>query len=332
MRACHITSDSCYRTPFGAAPTGSTIMLAIEVWEDGDAQAELRLWTDDEGERLVPMDRAVEGDHLHFSVKLTTERPNIVWYSFMIHAANGDVWRYGARPDCPVGEGAFAYGEPPSFQLTVYARKRGVQPDWFKQAVVYQIFPDRFARGKAWRERVKTLEKPRKGIDRGVVEDWDSTPAYRRNADGSIAGWDFYGGTLEGIREKLDYLESLGVTCLYLNPIFEAASNHRYDTGDYLMVDPVLGDEESFTKLCSDAQKHGISVILDGVFNHTGDDSRYFNRYGNYPDAGAWQSDHSEYRDWYKIGEDGTHAELSRAGGEYERLWDRQTGGFLEAE
>ena len=307
MRACHITSDPRYRTPFGAIPTGESVVLALDVWDDAEAWAELRLWTDDEGERLVEMDRAEEGDHLHFSVKLVSERPNIVWYSFRVHAANGDVWRYGARPDCPVGEGAFAYGEPPSFQLTVYARKRGVQPDWYRHAVVYQIFPDRFARGEDWEDRAKTLEAPREGTDRAVVEDWDETPSYRRKADGSIEGWDFYGGTLEGIREHLGYLESLGVTCLYLNPIFQSASNHRYDTGDYMQIDPVLGDEESFKALCADARDHGISVILDGVFNHTGDDSRYFNRYGNYPDVGAWQSPKSEYRDWYKIGPDGTY-------------------------
>ncbi len=307
MRACHITSDPRYRTPFGAIPTGESVVLALDVWDDTEAWTELRLWTDDEGERLVEMDRAEEGDHLHFSVKLVSERPNIVWYSFRVHAANGDVWRYGARPDCPVGEGAFAYGEPPSFQLTVYARKRGVQPDWYRHAVVYQIFPDRFARGEDWEDRAKTLEAPREGTDRAVVEDWSETPSYRRKADGSIEGWDFYGGTLEGIREHLGYLESLGVTCLYLNPIFQSASNHRYDTGDYMQIDPVLGDEESFKALCADARDHGISVILDGVFNHTGDDSRYFNRYGNYPDVGAWQSPKSEYRDWYKIGPDGTY-------------------------
>jgi 4-alpha-glucanotransferase len=308
VRACHITSDKRYRNPFGATPTGGTIMLAIDVWDEPEATAELRLWTEDEGERLVAMDCETEGDHLHFSVKLTAEQPKIVWYHFNIQTASGDIWRYGARPGIPVGEGDFAYGEPPSFQLTVFARKRGVQPDWYRNSVVYQIFPDRFARGADFEERAASLEEPREGTDRELIEDWDTPPRYKRNEDGTIACWDFYGGTLEGIREHLGYLEDMGITCLYLNPIFQAASPHRYDTGEYLTIDPVLGDEESFKRLCEDAAARGISVILDGVFNHTGDDSRYFNRYGNYPDLGAWQSAHSAYRDWYKIEADGTYS------------------------
>ena len=90
--------------------------------------------------------------------------------------------------------------------------------------------------------------------------------------------------------EKLDYLQSLSVTTLYLNPIFEAASNHRYNTADYRAVDPMLGTEEDFRELCRQAHKRGIRLLLDGVFNHTGSVSRYFNRDGFYPELGAAQS------------------------------------------
>lgn len=307
MRARHVTSDRSYRKPFGAAPTGGTIVLAIDVWDEPDASAQLRLWTDDKGEQLIGMQCSHREDCLRFTASISFEQPDIVWYSFNIRAGNGDIWRYGAREGCPVGEGAFAYANPPSFQLTIYSSDRAVAPEWYRHAVVYQIFPDRFHRGADWKRRAESLKKPRKGAKRDLVENWDSTPYYKRNRDGSIAVWDFYGGTLEGIQEKLDYLHDLGITCIYLNPIFEAASNHRYDTGDYLAIDPMLGDETSFRRLCCDAAKRGISVILDGVFNHTGDDSRYFNRYGNYPDVGAWQSVHSTYRSWYKIKPDGTY-------------------------
>ena len=154
-----------------------------------------------------------------------------------------------------------------------------------------------------------TLAVRRKGgPDREVLEDWNTPPTYRRLENGDVACWDFYGGTLEGIREKLDYLEDLGITTLYLNPVFEAASNHRYDTADYLRIDPLLGDEQSFRALCVDAEEHGISVILDGVFNHVGADSRYFNRFGTYAEPGAWQGERSPYRDWFTFNEDGTYA------------------------
>ena len=102
-----------------------------------------------------------------------------------------------------------------------------------------------------------------------------------------------YGGSLKGIQNDLPRIAELGFTAIYLNPIFEAASNHRYDTADYTKIDPILGTEQDFTELCKAAEKLGISIILDGVFNHTGDDSIYFNRYGNYPGVGAWQSEDS---------------------------------------
>lgn len=269
--------------------------------------ATLRVWTDERGEELLPMEGACEGDHVHYSVSYTPAQTGVVWYSFDLAASDGATWRYGAREGWTTGEGDFAYGDPPSFQLTVYV-PRQTQPDWYKNGIVYQVFPDRFARGADWRERAeKALAAHRGGPARVLVEDWDTPPTYRKSEDGDILEWDFYGGTLRGVREKLDYLADLGVTVIYLNPIFEAASNHRYDTADYLRIDPMLGDEEEFCALAREAAEHGISIMLDGVFNHCGQDSRYFNRYGNYPEPGAWQGDESPYRDWFFFNEDGTY-------------------------
>ena len=253
------------------------------------------------------MEGASEGDHVHYSVSYTPAQTGVVWYSFDLAASDGATWRYGAREGWTTGEGDFAYGNPPSFQLTVYV-PRQTQPDWYKNGIVYQVFPDRFARGADWRERAeKALVAHREGPARVLVEDWDTPPTYRKSEDGDILEWDFYGGTLRGVREKLDYLADLGVTVIYLNPIFEAASNHRYDTADYLRIDPMLGDEEEFCALAREAAERGISIMLDGVFNHCGQDSRYFNRYGNYPEPGAWQGDESPYRDWFFFNEDGTY-------------------------
>lgn len=269
--------------------------------------ATLRVWTDERGEELLPMEGASEGDHVHYSVSYTPAQTGVVWYSFELAASDGATWRYGAREGWTTGEGDFAYGDPPSFQLTVYV-PRQTQPDWYKNGIVYQVFPDRFARGVDWRERAeKALAAHREGPARVLVEDWDTPPTYRKSEDGDILEWDFYGGTLRGVREKLDYLADLGVTVIYLNPIFEAASNHRYDTADYLRIDPMLGDEEEFCALAREAAERGISIMLDGVFNHCGQDSRYFNRYGNYPEPGAWQGDESPYRDWFFFNEDGTY-------------------------
>ncbi|MBD9245067.1 MAG: 4-alpha-glucanotransferase [Coriobacteriaceae bacterium] len=307
MRACHVTSRSEYRSPFGAVQLGGTVVLGIDVWGEDAVGATLRVWTDERGEELLPMEGACEDDHVHYSVSYTPAQTGVVWYSFDLAASDGATWRYGAREGWTTGEGDFAYGNPPSFQLTVYV-PRQTQPDWYKNGIVYQVFPDRFARGADWRERAeKALAAHREGPARVLVEDWDTPPAYKKSEDGDILEWDFYGGTLRGVREKLDYLADLGVTVIYLNPIFEAASNHRYDTADYLRIDPMLGDEEEFCALAREAAERGISIMLDGVFNHCGQDSRYFNRYGNYPEPGAWQGGESPYRDWFFFNEDGTY-------------------------
>lgn len=309
MKARHVTSEREYRDPFGAVRLGGTVSVGIDVWDDEVVFCTLRTWRDGAGERLYEMHGEKRDGITHFSVTFTPERTGIIWYSFDIEASNGAVWRYGAQPGWTTGEGAFAYGDPPSFQITVY-RQRAIQPNWYRGGIVYQIFPDRFSRGKDWRRRADVaMERPHiAGPGRAVVDDWSTPPSYDKDENGRIRRWDFYGGTLEGVREKLGYLKDLGVTVIYLNPIFEAAGNHRYDTGDYMAIDPMLGDEESFRCLCVDAEEMGISVILDGVFNHTGCDSRYFNKYGNYPDSvGAYQSPDSVYRSWYTFHDDGTY-------------------------
>jgi len=156
---------------------------------------------------------------------------------------------------------------------------------------MYQIFPDRFHRSK-----MPVSERK----DRVLHSEWNEPP-YITADERSGDNWalDFFGGDLEGIRQKLPYLKELGITVLYLNPIFKARTNHRYDTGDYMTIDPLLGTEKDFKKLCSDAKKLGIHVLLDGVFSHTGEDSLYFNRYNTYPSTGAYQSKDSPYFSWY---------------------------------
>lgn len=180
---------------------------------------------------------------------------------------------------------------PVFFQHTVYSVDF-CTPKWLKGGIIYQIFPDRFYNSNP--ERAVFKEK-------NYHKNWSDVPIYEPNEHGQVMNNDFFGGDINGIIEKLDYLKSLSVTAIYLNPIFRAYSNHRYDTGNYMEIDPVLGTEEDFCRLISKAREKGIEIILDGVFNHTGDDSLYFNKYGNYESLGAYQSKESKYYGWYNF-------------------------------
>ncbi len=182
-----------------------------------------------------------------------------------------------------------------SYQLSVFMRGFKT-PDWLKSGVMYQIFPDRFARSPNY--IAPSLSK-----DYRLREDWGGIPEYRPNDQGLITNNDFFGGNLLGIISKLSYLKDLGITVIYLNPIVEAHSNHRYDTGDFKKVDPILGTLADFRNLCIESKKMGIRIILDGVFNHTGSDSLYFNKTGSYPGLGAYQSKASPYYSWYHFSE-----------------------------
>lgn len=297
MWANHDSRDSHYRFPFGAAPAGGTVMLALAVGGDPNCHVSLRTWIDGEGEGFVPMTASPEGDHLIFSCEYVRTEPAIVWYSFVIERADGRVLHYGAQDGRTGGEGVLCEWQPASFQLTVY-KPREVKPDWFTSSIVYQIFPDRYKRGADWEQRAEKgahlhegdSSDGVRGTHRHIMRNWDQDPYYEKDDQGRVITWDFYGGTLEGIREDLPRLADMGIGTLYLNPIFEARSSHRYDTADYLQVDTMLGDEGGFSRLCEEAKGYGISVVLDGVFNHVGADSRYFNRYNSYDEPGAWQA------------------------------------------
>ncbi len=179
------------------------------------------------------------------------------------------------------------------FRLLVYAE--GFEtPAWFRGGTMYHIFADRFYRGAGEAH-----------LHGGRLDpDWENgIPQYARRAGDPLSNDVFFGGNLWGVIEKLGYLQSLGVTVLYLSPIFEAASNHRYDTADYEQIDSLLGGRPAFDALIREAHARGMRVILDGVFNHTGDDSRYFNRRGTYSGLGAYQSKKSRYYPWYSFSE-----------------------------
>ena len=181
------------------------------------------------------------------------------------------------------------------YQLTVYEESKA--PTWFKEGVLYHIFVDRFNNGN----RNGKPSNPKKNSF--IYANWEDDPMYIKDENGDILRWDFYGGNLKGIINKLGYLKKLGISIIYLSPIFEASSNHKYNTGDYKKIDPMFGDEEIFEELIEKANAKGISIILDGVFNHTGADSIYFNKFNNYDSKGAYNNEDSPYKDWYTFEE-----------------------------
>ena len=164
-------------------------------------------------------------------------------------------------------------------------------PDWAKGKIMYHIFVDRFNRGSS--EKMVPMDR------RNIHEDWNESMQIGPDKDG-IWNNDFYGGDLKGIIDKLDYIESLGVSILYLSPIVWSQSNHRYDTSDYEKVDPYAGVNEDLKLLCDEAHKRGMKVVLDAVFNHTGSDSKYFNKFGNFDEVGAYQSNDSKYSSFFR--------------------------------
>ncbi len=166
-------------------------------------------------------------------------------------------------------------------------------PSYMGRGLMYQIFPDRFKRSPEYKA-------PAMNKNYVLRDDWGGIPNYLPD-NGVVLNNDFFGGNIKGIIEELPYLAELGVTIIYMNPIFEAFSNHRYDTADYKKIDPLLGTEDDFKELCRKAGEKGIKIVLDGVFNHTGSDSIYFNKNGRYPEVGAYQSKDSPYYSWYRF-------------------------------
>lgn len=289
----HDSYDLEYRSPLGAVPTGSEVRLRFMCDEAGSVS--LRTW--DGSESRTPMKQVAQ--HLFECVVKAPETPMLFWYDFIIHRTDGDV-RYGTSYDQLGGMGAFYHGQPQSYQLTVYDPAY-TTPEYLRKGVIYQIFPDRFnkdANGLKGRVRQVKAAHP----EATFHDSWEEAPTLDIDPEsGDNRALDFFGGTLRGIAEKLDYLQELGVTVLYLNPVFRARSNHRYDTGSYEEIDPILGDDRAFDALIRAAKAHGMRVLMDGVFSHTGSDSQYFNREGRYPTVGAYQSTESPYYPWYSF-------------------------------
>lgn len=280
--------DCQCKSPYGAVPCGTKITLTLRpARAEGFTACALLLHREFAGEReehsLLPAGTDEEQAYFTVSYDAPAE-PELIWYTFRLRKENGETFWLGRN-----GLGAEKDAIP--WQQTVYDASHST-PDWFGRGVTYQIFPDRFRR---------TAVPDPTGMlgDRIVHQNWDEGMEYLPDEKGEIRNRDFFGGNLAGIEEKLEYLQSLGISTIYFCPVFESDSNHRYNTGDYEKIDPMLGTEADFRRLCEKAHQLGMRIMLDGVFNHTGSNSRYFNAEGAYPGLGAAQSKDSPYYRWY---------------------------------
>ncbi|MBX0327401.1 alpha-amylase [Oscillochloris sp. ZM17-4] len=327
----HDSRDPLYRSPAGAVKAGTPVTIRFRTFHNDVTSVTLRAYDVNGGsQRFVPMAPAatdvscyqagMEAQRCDFwAATLSEASPNNLWYRFIVSDGT-DTDFYGDNTAALDGGLGAATDDAVdnSFALMFYDPAFS-SPNWARTAVIYQIFPDRFRNG----DRENDPQTGDVRYDDPVIAlGWGTLPeGYCRNyTDGATncaprfgsqpgdtsgkeqpRGRDYFGGDLEGVKDKLDYLKKLGITTIYFNPIFAAGSNHRYDTRDYLRIDPALGDNKDFRDLVRDAKGKGINIIVDSVFNHMSSDSAFFDRYGHYSAVGACESASSIYRGWFNF-------------------------------
>ncbi|MBK9940312.1 MAG: fibronectin type III domain-containing protein [Kouleothrix sp.] len=327
----HDSRDTLYRTPGGAVPAGTPVTIRFRTFHNDVTAVKLRLYDlNANGQRIVPMAPAatnvscyqigLESETCDFwAATLPNDLPNNFWYRFIVTDGTKTAY-YGDNTSALDGGLGAPTADPidQSWALMVHT-KNFRAPSWAKDAVIYQIFPDRFRNGRSDND-AKTGDVR---YDDPVVRlPWGTLPeGYCRNYNGATPtscpwrfgappntpatqletprGRDYMGGDLKGVDQQLDYLKSLGINTLYFNPIFDAGSNHSYDTQDYYTIDPYFGTQKDWENLNKHADKLGIRIILDGVFNHMSSDSPFFDRYHHSPIVGACESAASPYRAWF---------------------------------
>ena len=322
----HDSRDDLYRTPYGAVQAGTVVTLRLRAAAGDLTEASVRIYdTRAQGQVIIPMQvaarEATGGEHGYdyWQVELPTiNLPTVLYYRFI--ARDGTATRY-VEDDAAFDGGAGQVLETSadaSWQIVTYEPEFST-PSWAAGATVYQVFPDRFANGNPANDPSPDAVPGAAGAERYrygdvygnpiLVKGWEELPeGYCRAYKGAATpctegplGRDFYGGDLAGLTQHIGDLAELGISVIYLNPIFAAPSNHRYDTSDYLEIDPDLGTREEFDTFVAVAHGAGIRVVLDGVFNHTSSDSPLFDRAGRYPEVGACESADSPWATWYTL-------------------------------
>ena len=287
MRILFDSKQPQFKTPFGTLTPGQVCTLSIHVPTSVQAtKVTLNLlYQDNTPAQSAELSLAEsKGAYQVFRGEFSIPNTGLYFYYFYVHKAEGGFRLFKQGDDTNMEAGTLWQVScvPADFHT----------PDWAKGALIYQIFPDRF-------HKVGNPDLTGKLEPYIVHDNWYNEVAWQPTPEGIVLNNDFYGGNFKGITEKMDYIATLGTTIIYLNPIGKAFSSHRYDTGDYKVPDPMLGTMEDFQELCQAAHDRGMKVILDGVYSHTGSDSRYFNRQGTFPEKGAYQSQESPYYSWY---------------------------------
>ncbi len=285
--------SSLYKQPFGAVLTGQPVRIRVCIPRHLGVLRMTMLVKHDMGELSTQNMEFIhmQGSGDIYECTLTLSGSGVYFYYFA-GAYPGGTYYFRRKTDSSQAEEN--RNSTHTWQLTVY-EKEFTTPKHLKGGIIYQIFPDRFC----------CSGKPKKGVreDRIIHTDLTDKPNHRKASDGEFYCNDYFGGDFQGIMDKLNYLKDLGVTLIYLNPIFEAHSNHRYNTADFMNPDPMLGTDKEFSKLCKEAEKRGIGIIIDCAFSHVGSDSVYFNRFGRYDSIGAYQSKESPYFGWFRFSE-----------------------------
>ena len=289
--------DSKYKSPYGATPTDKKITFNLKTGTDV-ISAKIVLIIPN-GIQLVDMIKIgdYDADANKWTGNFVFNKIGQFKYYFVV--SNGSNVKAYGDDDGLFGPGKSGQiGTVGYYDLNIYD-KTFKTPDWMKNAVIYQIFPDRFFNGDTSNDYAQKLARGNTPYE--FYDNWYNIPEdpileFITSADGTQipnptytgtkgdGTWanEMYGGDIKGIQDKLDYLQALGINTLYMTPISQSISNHRYDTTDYKNLDPFLGNIEEFVKLAAEAHKRKMHLIIDGVFNHVSDDSIYFDRYGKY--------------------------------------------------
>ena len=323
----HNTFDPFYRDQEGAVPESTTVTLRFRtLHSSGIWGLTTRAYLFDTGsgtttgpvDTAMPFDQNITINGTEYDVWKTTltmpSKPTVYYYKFKINRDTTNGWYSDDYLDDndnvhKDGIGSARDGEPfPSFQITVYDPNFQT-PGWLQGANVYHIMPDRFRNGDQSNDYCRSGSTTATcptfyGADSSTVIHYDTWNTKmcdpRNNSSGCFNNFtQFYNGDLAGVQSELDYIQGLGFDTIYMNPIFQARSYHRYDTDNYLHIDPALGGDQAFTNLSTELNRRGMQVILDGVFNHASSDSLYFDRYHRYPTDGACESLSSMWRSWF---------------------------------